>query len=58
MTEKNIKVVMEWLKDYEQIDHKEVYSNGIEYVPLFRVEQALEFLDEEKGEVKEFCTCG
>ena len=48
---------MEWLKDFVTVDTQEVYSNGTEYVPLYRVEQALDLLDEESGKIKEFITC-
>ena len=57
MTDKNKKAIMEWLKDFVTVDTQEVYSNGTEYVPLYRVEQALDLLDEESGKIKEFITC-
>ena len=31
---------IEWLERYIIVDAKEVYTNGIELVPMFRVEQA------------------
>ena len=33
-----------FIKPYIQKDDKEIYSNGIEYVPLFRIEHAIEFM--------------
>lgn len=32
---------MAWLEGYTMTDTKQIYSNGIVYVPMFRVEQAL-----------------
>ena len=31
---------MAWLEGYTMTDTKQIYSNGIVYVPMFRVEQA------------------
>ena len=31
---------MAWLEGYTMTDTKKIYSNGIVYVPMFRVEQA------------------
>ena len=32
----------EFAEEYKMVDSKEVYSNGIEYIPIFRVKQWLE----------------
>lgn len=34
----------EFAEQYKTVDTKEVYSNGIEYIPIFRVEQWLEYI--------------
>ena len=31
--------VEEFMEEYKMIDRDQVYSNGIEYVPIFRMEQ-------------------
>lgn len=32
----------EFAAEYKMVDSKEIYSNGIEYIPIFRVKQWLE----------------
>lgn len=34
----------EFAEQYKTVDTKEIYSNGIEYIPIFRVEQWLEYI--------------
>lgn len=49
----------EFIKDYSFKDKEEVYTNGSELIPVFRVEQMLEHYLPVKGvtvrEFKEFC---
>ncbi|MBQ5655941.1 MAG: hypothetical protein IIV14_00720 [Bacteroidaceae bacterium] len=37
----DIDKALEFIEEYAFKDHKEVYTNGAELVPLFRVKQAL-----------------
>ncbi len=37
-------IFKEFAEQYKTVDTKEVYSNGIEYIPIFRVEQWLEYI--------------
>lgn len=32
----------EFAEQYKMVDSKKVYSNGVEYIPIFRVKQWLE----------------
>ena len=41
------KDIKEFIKDYSFKDRKEVYTNGSELIPVFRVEQALEHYKKE-----------
>ena len=36
------KTVEEFMEEYKMVDTKEVYSNGTEYVPIFRMKQWFE----------------
>lgn len=42
-TEQMPKTIMEYLEQYSWVDSEHIISNGIEYVPLFRVKRALEY---------------
>jgi len=42
----------EFLKSYQFIDTKEIYTNGIELIPVFRVEQLIEHLLKEQEAVE------
>ena len=40
------KTVEEFMEDYKVVDREQVYSNGIEFVPIFRMKQ---WFDHEKS---------
>lgn len=45
MTEKEKQLIMDFLKEYSFKDYKEVYTNGSEVVPMFRVGHALDMVN-------------
>jgi len=61
--------VDEFMELYKMTDTKEVYSNGTEYVPIFRMKQwfeheeakrtaKVEQIPDEEGTVWDVCECG
>lgn len=50
--------VEEFMEQYKMVDRKEVYSNGTEYVPIFRMKQWFEHEKaKRKGEWIEYPDC-
>ena len=43
--------VEEFMEEYKMVDKHEVYSNGIEYVPIFRMEQWFEHCTEKEKDI-------
>ena len=46
--------IEEFIKGYSFKDSDEVYTNGAELIPVFRVEQAFEHYEKE---IRNCCTC-
>lgn len=42
------KTFEEFAKEYQIIDTKEVYTNGVELIPVFRVQQWLDYTESEE----------
>lgn len=44
------KTIEEFMEQYKVVDTEHVYSNGVEFVPIFRIKQ---WLEHQRGEQKE-----
>ena len=42
--------IEEFMEQYKVVDTEQVYSNGVEFVPIFRIKQ---WLEHQRGERKE-----
>lgn len=38
----------EFCKEFQIVDNEKIYSNGIEFIPVFRVKQWLEHIEKHK----------
>lgn len=49
--------VEEFMEEYKMVDKHEIYSNGTEYVPIFRMKQWFEHCKAHSANVEEVIRC-